>query len=359
MDTSIFTSAKDAALRGETYRERGNYSSAIACFTRALELQPGYAYAHAHRGAAWGALGQIEKARADFDEAVELSPDKSYPWVIGQRAEAERIVARQLMANTQSPQHGEFWYHLHLAELGFEEAVQKMSGSPWLWAHRGATLAHKYVALSNMDEVPMPFLDKVADSAHQSFDEALARNRSYSWAMAFHGYLYALEAKWPECRRWLNEAKMFDTNGTVVALRGVAEVYSFEESFDQSIDLAWEATRESNEDFTAAYFAAIGLSLDGKTPPDVAQAARHHARQLLLDLQSRVQVLLGGLNAIEGRTEEVNALLDQLKGHHSSEALSIIKRDHAWKTWRDNPKYKSLFRLAPVPEKLFDFFMKP
>lgn len=358
MDTSTFTSAKDAALRGETYRERGNYSSAIACFTRALELQPGYAYAHAHRGAAWGALGQIEKARADFDKAEGLSPDRSYPWVIGQRAEAERIAARQLMANTQSPQHGEFWYHLHISELAFDEASQKTSGSPWVWAHRGATLTHKYVALSNMDGVPKPLLDSVAASAHHSFDEALARNRAYSWAMAFHGFLYALEADWPRCRQWLNEAKMFDTDGTIVALRGVAQVYSFEQSFDQSVDLAWEASRESNEDFAAAYFAAIGLSLDGQTSPDVAQAARNHARGLLLDIQSQVQVFLGGLNAIEERREEVYALLDQLKGYHSSEALSLIKRDHAWNAWRNDEKYKALFRLAPIPDELLEHFLK-
>ena len=106
MDTTMFTSAKDAALRGETYRERGNYSSAIACFTRALELHPEYAYAYAHRGAAWGALAQIEKARADFDRAVELSPDVAQACRTQQPREARAASGLALLPRGRLTQRG-------------------------------------------------------------------------------------------------------------------------------------------------------------------------------------------------------------------------------------------------------------
>jgi tetratricopeptide (TPR) repeat protein len=44
--------------------------------TKAIELKPGYAHAHAFRGMVYVHLGQVEQARKDFDKALEGKPSK-------------------------------------------------------------------------------------------------------------------------------------------------------------------------------------------------------------------------------------------------------------------------------------------
>ncbi|WP_437441677.1 tetratricopeptide repeat protein [Streptomyces cavourensis] len=70
------------------YRATGRYEEAVACYGRALALDPGYAWAHGSRALALEALGRVAEARADLDRALELDP--AYGWARAQRA---RLVA--------------------------------------------------------------------------------------------------------------------------------------------------------------------------------------------------------------------------------------------------------------------------
>lgn len=58
---------------GKEYYNRGQYSLAIQYYSKAIELNPDYAYAYHHRGLAYKALGNNKlNAQSDFDRAKQL-----------------------------------------------------------------------------------------------------------------------------------------------------------------------------------------------------------------------------------------------------------------------------------------------
>lgn len=59
---------------GVALAARGDYESAIAHFTRVIELNPDSAEAHYNRANAWQSRGETERALVDYSRAVELKP---------------------------------------------------------------------------------------------------------------------------------------------------------------------------------------------------------------------------------------------------------------------------------------------
>lgn len=51
----------------------GKYEAALTDFNHALELNPKLAEAYGNRGLAYKAMGQVEKAIADFERVLELT----------------------------------------------------------------------------------------------------------------------------------------------------------------------------------------------------------------------------------------------------------------------------------------------
>lgn len=66
------------AHRGETYRLMGRNKDALADFTRAIELNPNYAWAIGSRGQTYRQLGRNEDALVDFTRALELDPNDAW-----------------------------------------------------------------------------------------------------------------------------------------------------------------------------------------------------------------------------------------------------------------------------------------
>ena len=60
---------------GYTKSELGQYESAIADYDMAIQLSPDYAIAYNDRGVVKGKLGEYKAAIADYDEAVRIKPD--------------------------------------------------------------------------------------------------------------------------------------------------------------------------------------------------------------------------------------------------------------------------------------------
>jgi tetratricopeptide (TPR) repeat protein len=65
-------------LRGAYLRARGRDEDAIAAFTRAIELLPSYALAHAELGRTKIEVGLASEAAAEIEEAIRLSPNDPY-----------------------------------------------------------------------------------------------------------------------------------------------------------------------------------------------------------------------------------------------------------------------------------------
>lgn len=69
-------------VRGISYYNRGaahiakkEYDQAIACFDKAIEIEPSFAQAYCNRGTAYYEKGQYDRAILDFDKAIEIDSD--------------------------------------------------------------------------------------------------------------------------------------------------------------------------------------------------------------------------------------------------------------------------------------------
>ena len=61
--------------RGNRHSRNGSYELAIADYSRAIELAPGFTEAHYDRGFSFYELRRYEEAIADLTRAIELNPN--------------------------------------------------------------------------------------------------------------------------------------------------------------------------------------------------------------------------------------------------------------------------------------------
>ena len=67
-------SAAEYDKRGREYADAEAYDEAIEAFSKAIEIDPGYADAYGNRGNTYRKMGQYDQATADLNKAVELDP---------------------------------------------------------------------------------------------------------------------------------------------------------------------------------------------------------------------------------------------------------------------------------------------
>jgi tetratricopeptide (TPR) repeat protein len=60
---------------GEAAYNNGELDTAIAHFTKAIQLKPDDAFAYGNRGSAYDHKGHYDQAIADYSKAIELKPD--------------------------------------------------------------------------------------------------------------------------------------------------------------------------------------------------------------------------------------------------------------------------------------------
>jgi len=63
--------------RGVAFGRMGQLDRAREDFDRAIDSDPGYAEAYVNRGVAFGKMGQLDRARKDFDKAIDLKPNNA------------------------------------------------------------------------------------------------------------------------------------------------------------------------------------------------------------------------------------------------------------------------------------------
>jgi superkiller protein 3 len=66
--------------KGDAFFYLKRYEDAVACYDKAIEIQPDDDYAWGHKGAALGNLKRHEEAIACYDKAIEMQPDDDYAW---------------------------------------------------------------------------------------------------------------------------------------------------------------------------------------------------------------------------------------------------------------------------------------
>jgi Flp pilus assembly protein TadD len=70
--------AKKQVEFGISVAQRGLWREAIYRWLRAAEIDPTYAAAHNNLGIAYEHEGELDKARAAYERAIELEPDNTF-----------------------------------------------------------------------------------------------------------------------------------------------------------------------------------------------------------------------------------------------------------------------------------------
>lgn len=323
------------AQRGETLFSNGLLHQSIASFTAAIDKSGGeagstYAWAFAHRGVARYALGDLAGAVTDFTRALTLRPE--YAWAEAHLGEAYRMLATRAVA--RRGQLGGSQDDLQKAIAHLNKAVAGMPESAWAYAHRGAAFTLAYWIQANSEGKDWALL------AHADLKQAVALNPGYAWAHAFRAFLYTLQDATDDAREMLAVAMLADVNQRLAVRRAMAELYSFDREYDQSLTSGYQQLQIDPEDFYARYYVAVALKQLGDKN---AGAAIEASRVQLRDLQSRLTLLLGGLDGLEGNQDGARAALARIAEYPEMDTLAILRRDTAWDALREDPEYKKLF----------------
>ncbi|HYA33723.1 MAG TPA: tetratricopeptide repeat protein, partial [Candidatus Bathyarchaeia archaeon] len=89
-------SARECANKGVTLSRLGRYDEAIACYDKALELDPRLVSAWTGKGVSLYHLGHYEEAIACYDKALELDPRYTKAW--GNKGVSLRHLGRSVEA---------------------------------------------------------------------------------------------------------------------------------------------------------------------------------------------------------------------------------------------------------------------
>ena len=71
------TDATGFHRRGNLHGRNGLYELAISDYSKAIEIDPGFAEAHYDRGCSYYELREYEEAIADLTRAIELDPNEA------------------------------------------------------------------------------------------------------------------------------------------------------------------------------------------------------------------------------------------------------------------------------------------
>src|SRR5580658_7639195 len=84
--------------RGNAYRFKGQFDRAIADFDQSIKLSPEYAIAFSNRGLVYWDKGDFDRAIKDYDDAIKLKPDLALAYynrglAYGSKGQLDRAMA--------------------------------------------------------------------------------------------------------------------------------------------------------------------------------------------------------------------------------------------------------------------------
>jgi tetratricopeptide (TPR) repeat protein len=219
--------------RGQTYSAIGRYEDALADFNRAIELDPGRAWAIAERAQTYRLMERYDDALADLNRAIELDPGRA--WAVLQRAQTYRLMERydDALADLNraielDPRYAlaiagraeTYWsmerYDDALAD--FNRAIELNPRYVWAIAGRGQT----YRSMERYD-------DALAD-----LSRAIELSPRYAWAIAGRGETYRAMERYDDALADFNRSIELDPDQAwAIACRG--ETYRAMERYDDAL----------------------------------------------------------------------------------------------------------------------------
>ena len=194
--------------RGIELYDQGAFEEALAAFSQAIELDPGYVYAYNSRALTLVQLGELEDALADLNQALEL--DSGYAEAYNTRGETYRIQG-----------------DLHRAIADFDQGIALDPDYALPYYNRGRA----YRALDDLDR------------ALDDLDQALELDPELADAYFERGIIYHIQQDWEHAIADFDQAIALDPSRPAAYLnRGVAhyfmgELDSASADFSQAIEL--------------------------------------------------------------------------------------------------------------------------
>jgi tetratricopeptide (TPR) repeat protein len=380
--------AKRMATLGESLRQVGNYSGAIACFTQAIEAKDNYWWAYARRASARGPLGDYCGALEDFNRAKDYYDQHNKAWFLAQKGELFRLWARAALVEAilfKAKECNELRREISSSDLSWDALIQRAidlfteaahesakasDGSakcnPWILAHRGAAYTMRYWIRTDTYRLnPKPIAEGRDDgdfeNAKKDFSAATQANPSYGWVFAFLAVLSAVRCFAGESRAdtvtndvdqamfYIGKAQMCGLDRHPSMLRAMMELSIYmggkmsnpedaKRAYHNGVQFAWQTLQVDTEETFARYFAADGLKqLErlGEIKAPMVDAAIMRARSAVDGMTARVLAMSGGLDCLSGDLETARKKLTQIREFGDLEALTLVSRDPAWRQLRE------------------------
>jgi len=179
--------AQDAEFyykRGNDYGNKGELDKAIADFTQALTIDPNYAVAYSSRGLAYHYKGELDRAIADFTRAIALNPNLTEAYyyrglAYATKGELDRAIEDSTKAIALYPNLTEAYYYrgfayytkgeLDRAITDFTRAIALNPKLEQAYSNRGAA----YKAKGELDKAIADYSQAIAlnpknDSAYNN-----------------------------------------------------------------------------------------------------------------------------------------------------------------------------------------------
>ena len=99
-----FTRAVSSYNRGAAFMTKGDYNQAIACFDKALRIEPSFAEAYCSRGTAYYEKGKCDAAISDFSKAIEINADFAQAYYNRAAAYFDKIEYDKALQDVQKAQ---------------------------------------------------------------------------------------------------------------------------------------------------------------------------------------------------------------------------------------------------------------
>lgn len=177
---------KENILKGNKHFYKKEYSEAIKCYDKAIELDPSNFDAWYSKGNVLGELGSYVEAIDCYDKAIEIDPSNAYGWdnkgwALGELGMYNEVIVYTNKAIELDPNYALGWdrkgYFLH--QLGeYEEAVKCYNRCIELDPHYAKVYDNKGNALTELKEY---------EEAIKSYDNAIEIDANYADAWNHKG----------------------------------------------------------------------------------------------------------------------------------------------------------------------------
>jgi len=286
----------------------------LANLNRDIKQNPDNAWALAHRGETYRLMERYQEALMDFNRCIEL--DSTYAWAIARRGETYRLMED---------------YDKALAD--FSRAIELTPTYAWAIAHRGATYR---------------FMGKCYyDKALADFNRAIELTPTYAWALAYRALIHELLNRYEETLADFDRALALDDTlfNNPLSKRGL--LLSYCGRYAEAIACCQQALLENPDDHFALYNVAVFKACWQGLAEARADVRKAHAALLsVVNTEARGIALyrLGGLAALEGRTEQALNYLEEAI-LLENETIEYACHDLAWLDLRSEPRFQSLIAV--------------